>query len=240
MPSIRVLVAIVCVLSASLAAAEYREIEIANAAKIVGQVRVAGALPVLPPQPVFKEQQVCGAELADERLIIGEQGAVRNVLVYLTDIKAGKAVHLADPVKLDNQKCAFVPHVLDATAGQTLEIHNSDPFLHDAHGILGIRTLFNVAVMKNRTVSVPLVDVGLIHLNCNVRHTWMHGYLYVAEHPYHTVTGADGRFVIDGVPPGAWTLRVWHELLGSNDRQVRLEAGEVNTQEISLHPTAPE
>lgn len=75
-------------------------------------------------------------------------------------------------------------------------------------------------------------------MNCNVRHTWMHAHLLVAEHPYHVVTDADGRFQLDDVPPGVWTLRVWHELLGSTDRQVRMQAGESRTMTINLRSAA--
>jgi hypothetical protein len=167
-------------------------------------------------------------------------GTVRNAVVYLADIKSGKALRLAEPVRLDNRTCTFVPHVLSATLGQTLAIHNSDPFLHDAHALLGPRTLFNVAILKDRTVNQPLLETGLIHLNCNIRHTWMHAYLFVVEHPYHAVTDTDGRFVMEDVPPGVWTLRVWHELLGGTDRQLRIGPGEVRSEEILLRATAPE
>jgi hypothetical protein len=186
----------------------------------------------LPPQPVFKQRESCGTEVADERLVVGENGALQSAIVYLTDIKSGKAARLDQPVKLDNRKCAFVPHVASATVGQTLEIHNSDPFLHDAHALLGPRTLFNVAILPSRTVRQPLMDEGLIHINCNVRHTWMHAYLYVSENPYHTVSDASGRFDLDTVPPGTWTLRVWHEMLGSQERHVKVLSGETSTQEI--------
>jgi hypothetical protein len=143
------------------------------------------------------------------------------------------------PVVLDNVKCAFVPHVLSATVGQTLEIHNSDPFPHDAHAWLGTRTLFNVGILPGHTSRQPLADAGLIHINCNVRHTWMHAYVSVSDDPYHAVTGADGRFAIDQVPPGTYTLRIWHELLGSVDRPVTVEAGKTATVDFALPATAP-
>jgi len=84
-----------------------------------------------------------------------------------------------------------------------------------------------------------LADAGLVHINCNVRHTWMHAWVFVADDPYHAVTGADGRFVIDQVPPGSYTLRVWHELLGSVDRPVTVEPGKTVSVDVALPVTAP-
>jgi hypothetical protein len=228
------------VVAQGVAIAAYREIPVQNGGSITGRVRVAGEVPALPPQPVFKQQETCGATVPDERLVTGANGALRYAAVSLTDISAGKAVPRDRAVVLDNVKCAFVPHVAAASVGQMLNIHNSDPFLHDAHALLGERTLFNVAVPKGMTVRKPLAYAGLIHINCNVRHTWMHAYLLVADHPYVTVTDAAGQFVLDGVPPGTYTLRVWHELLGSSERQVTVEAGKPTTVDIDLQAVAAE
>lgn len=230
---------IVALLGAGPAAADYREATVTNGAKIVGQVRVTGDVPALPPQPVFKQTETCGTELPDERLVVGKSGVLKNATVSIVNITSGKPPRLAEPVKLDNVKCAFVPHVLTATVGQTLQIHNSDPFLHDAHALLGSKTLFNVGILSNRSVLEPLLEPGLIRINCNVRHTWMHAYVYVSDNPYHAVTDADGHFVLDDVPPGNYTIRVWHELLGSQDREVKVLAGETSTQEVTFSAAAP-
>lgn len=233
-----VLLAVALWIAALPAEAEYREIEVKDAGRIEGRVVAGGELPTLPAQPVFKQKEYCGSEIPDERLVANAKGELQNAIVYLTDVKAGRSPRLDQPIKLDNHKCKFVPHVLTGTLGQTLEMHNSDPFLHDAHALLGSRTLFNVAILSGRTVRQPLLDAGLIHINCNVRHTWMHAYILVAEHPYHTVTDADGHFVLEDVPPGIWTLRVWHEMLGSVDEQVRLQPGETVTRTITLEASA--
>ena len=219
--------------------AEYREVPVDNGAAISGAVLVAGKVPVLPPQRVFKELKFCGDAMADQRLVVGRGGFLANAVVHLVDVTAGKPIPRDRPVVLDNVKCAFVPHVRSASVGQTLEIHNTDPFLHDAHAWLGTRSLFNVGILPGHTVHQPLADPGLVHINCNVRHTWMHAYVFVAENPYHAVTGTDGRFVIDRVPPGTYTLRVWQELLGSIDRQVTVEAGKNITVDFALPLTAP-
>ena len=222
------------------ATAEYKEIVVLDGGTVSGTVRVTGEVPKLPPQAVYKEHETCGETLPDERLLVGANGALRNAVVYLVSVRTGKAVPRSQPVTLDNLKCAFVPHVLTASVGQQIELHNSDPFVHDAHAVLDSRTLFNVAIPKGRTVRRTLLDPGLVYLNCNVRHTWMHGYIYVTEHPYHAVTGDNGQFRIDEVPPGKYTLRVWHEMLGSSDQQVSVQSGAVTTVDAELQAAAKE
>jgi hypothetical protein len=216
------------------ARADYREVPVANGGTISGAVLVAGEVPVLPAQPVFKQLEFCGDAMADERLIVGPNGALANAVVQVVGVPAGKPVPRDRPVLLDNVKCAFVPHVRSATRGQTLEIHNGDPFLHDAHAWLGTRSLFNVGILPGHTKYQPLVETGLIHINCNVRHTWMNAYVFVAGDPYHAVTGADGRFAIDQVPAGTYTLHVWHELLGSIDRTLTVEADKTTSVDVAF------
>jgi len=222
------------------AVAEYQELPVTNGGAIAGHVRVSGEVPTLPAQPVYKEHETCGTTIPDQQLLVGKNGALRNAIVSLSKVKAGKAIPRGQAVTLDNVKCKFVPHVLTATVGQMIEIHNSDPFLHDAQALLGSQTLFNVAIPKGRTVRRPLAYAGLVNITCNVRHTWMHAYLLVAEHPYHTVTSESGEFRIDDVPPGTYTLHVWHELLGSVDREVTVESGKAATIDVTLQSVAAE
>jgi hypothetical protein len=227
-------------LSAPAARAEYREAPVSSGASVAVQVRVTGEAPALPPQPVFKQHETCGTTIPDERLVTGAGGALRNAVVVLNGIAAGKPIARNQPVVLDNVKCAFVPHVGTATVGQMLEIRNQDPFLHDAHARLGTRTLFNVAIPKGRTVRKPLAYAGLVHINCNVRHTWMHAYLYVADHPYHAVSDAEGKVTMDQVPPGTYKLSVWHELLGSTEQPVTVEPGKTTAVTLEIPASAVE
>lgn len=220
--------------------AAYRETAVANGGRIVGTVQVAGDITPLPPQPVLKEKEFCNESVPDERLVVDPAGHLGGAVIHLAGIEAGKAVPRSEPVRLDNRKCAFVPHVVAASVGQTLEMHNEDPFLHDAHALLGTATLFNLAIPKGRTVRHVLATPGIVHVNCNVRHTWMHAYLFVTDDPYRAVTDRSGRFVLDDVPPGTHTIAVWHELLGSRQRQVTVAPGETATVDFELDAVAPE
>jgi plastocyanin len=205
---------------------------------IEGFVQVLGEVTPLPPQPVYKHLRECGKTVPDERLVVGEKAGLQNVVVTLDGVTQGKPLPAA-PVVLDNRGCRFVPHVLTACVGQSLHLVNQDAFLHDAHARLGGRTLFNLGIPRGRTVRTQLRDAGLIHVNCNVRHTWMHAYLFVADHPYHTVTDAAGRFTIADVPPGKRQVRIWHELLGSAEREVLVRSGETVEVQFGLAAVAP-
>jgi hypothetical protein len=47
----------------------------------------------------------------------------------------------------------------------------------------------------------------------------------VFDHPYFAVTGDDGSFKLPVLPPGKYTVRAWHETLGTQDREVTVLAG---------------
>jgi len=225
-------------LAAAPAAVAYEGTGVTDGGTITGLVRVVGDVAPLPPQPVHKELGVCGQTVRDDRLVTGTAGALQFAVVTVNGITKGKPVPRTDVV-LHNRLCAFVPHVTSATRGQMLEIVNDDPILHDAHAWLGERTLFNLAIPRGRTVHHPLGDAGLVHINCNVRHTWMHAYILVDDDPYHAVTGPDGRFTIADVPAGTYRLTAWHEMLGTIETPVTVTAGATVTANVDLPSVAP-
>ena len=68
----------------------------------------------------------------------------------------------------------------------------------------------------------------------------MSGWIIVIDHPYHDITGADGSFVLENVPPGTYTLEVWHEDLGSTTRTVTVTAGQSTEASFELGATSPQ
>jgi hypothetical protein len=57
----------------------------------------------------------------------------------------------------------------------------------------------------------------------------MRSYVAVFKHPYFVVTGKDGSFDLNGLPPGTYTLKAWHEKLGTASQQVTVVANESKT-----------
>jgi hypothetical protein len=191
-------------------------------ATLTGTVRLAGAAPSRPPLPVYKRHQVCGESVPDERLVVGAGGGIRYAVVTVEGVRGRKPERDVTLV-LDNRLCRFEPHVQTAEVGQWLELRNSDPILHNADARMGQETLFNVALPPSRQVRKPLVRPGLIKVTCDVRHTWMTAYVAVADHPYHSVTDAEGAYEIRDLPAGSYTVRVWHEELGTQEHRVTIE-----------------
>ena len=77
----------------------------------------------------------------------------------------------------------------------------------------------------------------MVPFKCDV-HRWMNSYAGVLDHPYFSVSGMDGSFTIGNVPPGDYTVGVWHERLGEMDMMVTV--GESATADATFTYTAAE
>jgi carboxypeptidase family protein len=198
-----------------------------------GTVKLAGPAPTRPPLEVWKNQDVCGTGVPDERLVVGARGGLRYAVVTVEGVHGGAKPERDLTLLLDNRACRFDPHVQVAEVGQWLELRNSDPILHNADASIGQETLFNVALPPARHLRKPLARAGLMTVTCDVRHVWMRAYVAVADHPYHTVTDQDGVYEIRELPPGTYTVRVWHEELGTREQTATIAAGATATLDVT-------
>jgi plastocyanin len=195
----------------------YEAIPFRNGGNVEGVVEFVGN--VIPKDKTFtisSDIKYCGKELRTEKYLINAKGQIKNVIVYLKDIKAGKALP-KENVAVADAKCTFVPHVTVGFTGNDFVLRNEDPVLHTGHIYSYIRgkTMFNVALPeKGSEISKTLTKPGVMELNCDC-HPWMKGFVYVFDHPYVTITDENGRFVIDDIPPGVYTVEAWHESLGT-------------------------
>jgi len=58
---------------------------------------------------------------------------------------------------------------------------------------------------------------------CRV-HPEMEGYIVVLQNPFFAVTGADGHYKIENVPPGSYSLGVWQSKLKAAPKPVTVDA----------------
>jgi plastocyanin len=217
---------------------KYKAVEVADGGSISGVVKLSGAPPELPDREVAKNQDVCDAgghgAKPSEAVILGGEGTLANVVLQLTDITQGKAMEIPKEAKMDQIACEYTPHVLAVPKGTKVNIYNSDPILHNVHGYLGEATVFNLAMpLQGQKIPKRLIKPGVIKLKCDAGHAWMEAYIVVAENPYYAVTAADGKFTLGDVPPGTYTLRAWHEQLGTMEQKVTVETGATAAADVT-------
>lgn len=209
--------------------AAYEEGAVSSGGTIKGKVTFKGEAPMRKIIPT-KDQTVCGGIREDPQITVGPGGGVEDAIVYLKDVPKGKKWMKPEktPV-LNNKDCRFHPPVQVIPVGMNLEIHNSDPVLHNTHGFLIKSTVFNVAMPRQgMSVERPLRKPGIIRVECD-SHGWMLGWIYVADNPYYAVTAKDGTFSIADVPAGNYTLVIWQEYAGSKEMPVTVKANETST-----------
>ncbi len=182
-----------------------------------------------PSLRVTIDQKICGNELPDEAIVVDAQGRLANAVVSIVGLKRPLS---SEPV-VTNEKCRFAPRVQLARPNANLRTTSKDPMLHTTQAQLANgRTIFNVALpVPGINISKPIGGAGVVRLNCNI-HQWMRGWVFVTDEAA-AISGADGRFTIDNVPPGTYELRVWHEALKGAPQKITVAAGkptEVNFQ----------
>jgi plastocyanin len=185
--------------------------------RIRGVVRLKGDAPNPTFEPVAENQNVCGERVPLSRLALGKEKGVQYAFVFLDGVPSTEKPRPRESLLVDQKNCQYAPHSLIVPAGSKIEITNSDPILHNVQGHQvtdqGQQTLFNIAqpVRGQRTTVETSLTPGIVFLTCEAGHPWMSGYVFVANHPYVTVTRDDGEFVIEGVPPGTYRIKMWHE-----------------------------
>lgn len=167
-------------------------------------------------------------------------GSRREVVVYLENIASGRALPANAPRRhaLEAAQCTLTPGVLLATAGGTLNLSNSVRAVH--------RVGFTFEGMKNPMLQVPFSDQGQLVPTERVlavpgvvdvksdQDPSVRARIVVLEHPYG-VTSADGRFTLDSVPPGTYSL-VAVTATGRAATTVSVQAGATTTAALTVNP----
>ncbi len=171
--------------------------------------------------PVCKREHP--GQVYSQDVVVNKNGTLKNVIVYVKSGLPAKAYTAPSAkVMLDQKGCEYYPHVVGLMVGQTLDIKNSDPTLHNIHSLSTANTPFNRAQpSKNMVMTEKFDKPETFKVKCDV-HPWMSAYIGVFTSPYFAVTGDDGSFELKNVPPGEYTIETWQEKYGVQTATVKV------------------
>lgn len=203
-------------------------------ATIQGTVSFEGTPPAETPINMNSDP-VCAslhkAPVYPEDVVVNGKN-LENVFVYVKHgLEQYSFVPPAEPAVLNQEGCRYSPHVFGIMVNQKLRIVNSDPALHNVHCQTDKNSSFNFGqpLKGMETVRTFVTPEVMIHFKCDV-HKWMSAYLGVLPHPYFGVTGNDGTFALQNLPPGEYVIEAWHEKLGTQSQTVKV--GDKGKKEI--------
>jgi plastocyanin len=208
--------------------------EVLWAETIKGNVRYVGAPIEKKKTPVTIDQYVCGKEKDPEDLLVSVNNGIKNAVVSLQYIgpETQRDWNLP-PAKMDQKQCSFTPRVVIVPVGGTVEFLNSDRLLHNVRSTGKENPPFNRAQPHARSISFSFKQPELLRIDCDL-HSWMRGWVVVAEHPFYAVTDEQGEFSLENVPRGKYTMQVWQESLGTVTQQVVVGDKGVTTVSVGM------
>ena len=212
----------------------YREVEITERGRLEGEVRLeSSARDTLIV--VTRNADLCG-DRVQEGAIVAPRGGLMNVVVWLTDAREGKPLPDSRRFEVTNTRCRLDPRVQGVIVGGTLNVRSADPVVHETViRVSGAPEALETVTQNGDGQVVPL-DKVLTHpvrleLTCRT-HPWTQGWIHVFDHPYFVISAPNGRFALDSIPPGEYTMRTWHERLGGTTREIRVDNGGITRVEV--------
>lgn len=203
---------------------------------VKGVVKVQGTVPKpmridMSPDPKCPQAH-SGGTMTDD-IVADSSGGLQDVIVYVSQgLGDAKFEPPKEPAVIEQKGCMYKPHVVVVRANQELKVVNSDATTHNIHPAPNNNRELNQTQPPGVPFSMTFAREEIaIPVKCNI-HPWMHSSIAVFKHPYFAVTGKDGSFQIENLPPGSYTITAWHEKLGTAMQKITVGESETKTIEF--------
>lgn len=208
--------------------AAYKVVSVASTATVSGTVRLKSPLAPAPPTPTGADSALCGTSIADSSVSGKDTTGLANAVVWIEGLRSGKPLPIERRLELESLNCRLDPRVQGAVVGSGLNVLGHDAFRQHLRFIAAGDTAARTTVLLGADEQViptnlPFATPGMVIVH-DVDHPWPRAYIAVFDNPYFAVTGADGKFTIEGVPPGKYTLATWHERTGKHEQPIEVTA----------------
>jgi plastocyanin len=148
----------------------------------------------------------------------------RRAVVYLETAPA-TALEARDPGRgrMDQRNETFLPHVLAVDAGTVVDFPNNDSTFHNVFSLSKAKRFDLGRYARGKSKAVRFDRPGIVRVFCDI-HSHMSAFVLVFSHPFYATTDDDGRYRIDSIPPGTYTVAAWYEGAPRDTRSIAIPA----------------
>jgi plastocyanin len=132
----------------------------------------------------------------------GKSASAAEVIVYVVGFSEPPGEQVATIAQRGRR---FVPDLVAITVNERVAFPNQDPFLHNVFSQSGTRKFDLGSFKRGESKSRQFPEAGVVDVYCNI-HPEMAATILVLPNRRHTQVGPDGHFLLEGVPPGVWTV----------------------------------
>jgi plastocyanin len=104
----------------------------------------------------------------------------------------------------------FEPSLLVVPVGSVVDFPNQDPWFHNVFSLYRGKRFDLGLYQAGAQRSVHFDRIGPSYLFCNI-HPEMTGVVLAVDSKLFSISDKAGRYAIDGVAPGKYTMHVWYE-----------------------------
>jgi plastocyanin len=135
---------------------------------------------------------------------------------------------------IEQRERTFFPDLVGITVNEKVSFPNFDPFLHNVFSVSGTRKFDLGSFPKGETKERQFPETGVVDVYCNI-HPEMAATILVLPNRHHVRTKADGSFMLDGVPPGEWTVFAYaRRATKPSSAKISVAAGADTTVHLAL------
>lgn len=214
----------------------YDTLVVMDGAVVRGTVTFQGTVPEPKEFELrrYPDQVFCGA-LSDgnghrflKEVHVGQGGGLKDVVVVVEGVQSGKPFTFTN-AQVEANVCQFLPFVTVVSDKRQLTVTNRDPVSHDIQGYTYDQAGVDIVLHRPSLKATGTTDI--VHLvkgrkvftmQCGM-HPYMQNWGYAIDNPYYAVTDQDGSYSIGDLPPGIYTVKAWHPILGAQERELTVE-----------------
>ena len=232
------LFALITLLTFSIPAFSYQEINVQNGGTIKGNTKMIGGMPY--PRVyhliLFPNIDMCAEVDTDDEMNrvlddfkISEKGGLRDTIITLEHVEAGKPFN-KEPINILSENCKFFPDVNIIRQGESFKIDNMDAVMHNSQVYQKERgkILLNIPIPAEEVSEGKVTfekNYKIMQMICGM-HEFMQTWGYRVQNPYYFKTDKDGNFNIGDIPPGEYVVNAWHYLMKPQKKKIKIAAGE--------------